>query len=92
MLKCNRFRILQAHMTVITPETLLNMIQQSLPDATVEVSSPDNIHFSATICSPKFMGKSRIEQHRLVYAALGSHMDQAIHALQIKTSTPEDPK
>ena len=77
-------------MTVITPQTLLGMIQQSLPDATVEVSSPDNVHFSATICSAQFIGKSRIEQHRLVYAALGNHMDQAIHALQIKTTTPEE--
>jgi acid stress-induced BolA-like protein IbaG/YrbA len=50
----------------------------------------DGQHFEAVIVSPAFRGKSRVQQHQLVYAALGERMRADIHALSMKTFTPED--
>lgn len=47
-------------------------------------------HFSVTLCSEHFEGRSTIERHRMVYAALGEMMPQDIHALSIKASTPTE--
>jgi len=55
----------------------------------VEVQG-DGHHFEAVIVSPEFRGKSRVQQHQLVYAALGSRMRAEIHALSMQTYTPED--
>jgi stress-induced morphogen len=70
---------------------LERLIRESLPDATVEVSdyTGGGDHFEATVVSPGFEGKSRVEQHQLVYAALGELMAGAVHALALKTYTPE---
>ena len=66
------------------------LIQSRLPDATVEVRdyTGGGDHFEATIVSSTFEGKSRVEQHQLVYAALGDLMKGPIHALALKTYTP----
>ncbi len=64
------------------------LILQGLPDAEVKVAGK-NDHFSATVVSASFKGLSRIEQHKRVYAALGSRMGQEIHALALTTRTPE---
>jgi acid stress-induced BolA-like protein IbaG/YrbA len=50
----------------------------------------DGHHFEAVIVSPAFRGKSRVQQHQLVYAALGNRMGGEIHALSMQTCTPED--
>jgi len=50
----------------------------------------DGHHFEAVIVSPAFRGKSRVQQHQLVYAALGHRMGGEIHALSMQTCTPED--
>ena len=50
----------------------------------------DGHHFEAVIVSPAFRGKSRVQQHQLVYAALGDRMGGEIHALSMQTWTPED--
>jgi acid stress-induced BolA-like protein IbaG/YrbA len=50
----------------------------------------DGHHFEAVIVSPVFRGKSRVQQHQLVYRALGDRMREEIHALSIQTFTPED--
>jgi len=50
----------------------------------------DGHHFEAVIVSPAFRGKSRVQQHQLVYAALGDRMSGEIHALSMQTHTPED--
>ena len=50
----------------------------------------DGQHFQAVIVSPSFSGKNMIQQHRLVYEALGERMHAQIHALSMKTYTPED--
>ena len=50
----------------------------------------DGQHFQAVIVSPSFSGKNMVQQHRLVYDALGTRMHAQIHALSMKTYTPED--
>ncbi|MDQ6997090.1 MAG: BolA family protein [Mariprofundus sp.] len=73
------------------PEEVVDMIHQSIPDAVVEVNvySGDD-HFELRVISSSFLGKTRIQQHKMVYAALGEQMKQAIHALALKTSTPKE--
>ena len=63
-------------------------IEASIPGATADVQSPDNVHFNARVVADAFAGLSRIEQHRLVYAAFEGELGGAIHALQLKTETP----
>ena len=69
-------------------EEILTMIQQGFPDAEVRVSG-DGRHFDAVVVSGAFAGKTLLEQHRLVYSTLGDKMGGDIHALTIKTYTPE---
>lgn len=69
---------------------ITRLIQQHLPEAEVQVSSPDNTHFSAVVKSPRFTGLSRLAQHRLVHAALGEDLGEAIHALSIQTIALND--
>ena len=69
-------------------EEILTMIQQGFPDAEVRVSG-DGRHFDAVVVSGAFAGKTLLEQHRLVYGTLGDKMGGDIHALTIKTYTPE---
>ena len=63
------------------------LIKESMPDAIVEIRdlAGDGNHYSATISSAKFNGKSKIEQHKIVYAALKGKMGNELHALEIKT-------
>ncbi len=71
-------------------EDIEHRIRAGLPDATVRVSdyTGGGDHFEATVVSPAFEGKSRVEQHQLVYATLGDLMTGPIHALALKTFTP----
>ena len=71
-----------------TAEDVKARIEASIPGATAEVQSPDNVHFNARVVAEAFAGMSRIEQHRLVYAAFEGELGGAIHALQLKTETP----
>ena len=61
--------------------------KQALPDASVEIQdlAGDGNHYSATVTSSQFSGKSKIEQHKLVYASLKGKMGNELHALAIKT-------
>ena len=63
------------------------LIKESIPDALVDIHdlAGDGNHYSATITSSVFNGKSRIEQHKIVYAALKGKMGNELHALAIKT-------
>ncbi len=70
-----------------TPESIRQAIEQGLSCARVDVEG-DGHHFEALIVSSAFEGRSRIERHRLVYAALGDRMRQEIHALSMRTLTP----
>jgi acid stress-induced BolA-like protein IbaG/YrbA len=66
------------------------MIENGLPGAQAEVSGADGVHFEATVVASQFAGKLPLARHRLVYATLGDLMGGAIHALALKTLTPEE--
>lgn len=74
----------------MTSEQLKAMILQGLDGAEVYVEGDDGQHFNAVIISPAFVGKSMLEQHKIVYGALGNAMQGAVHALSMRTYTPED--
>ena len=62
-------------------------IKEAMPDASVEIQdlAGDGNHYSATIISSQFAGKSKIEQHKMVYNSLKGRMGNELHALAIKT-------
>jgi stress-induced morphogen len=68
------------------------LIRQSLPDArvTIEDLRGDGDHYAALVVSEAFRGKSRVQQHQMVYDALRGRMGSALHALALQTSIPED--
>jgi acid stress-induced BolA-like protein IbaG/YrbA len=66
------------------------MIQAGLPDATVVVTGDDGVHFEAHVVCSSFTGKSTLQRHRMVYATLGKYMGNEIHALGLKTQSPEE--
>jgi acid stress-induced BolA-like protein IbaG/YrbA len=66
------------------------MIRAGLPDAKVVVTGDDGVHFEAHVVCPSFSGKSTLQRHRLVYATLGKYMGTEIHALGLKTQSPEE--
>jgi stress-induced morphogen len=70
-----------------SPDAVRERILSHLPDAKVEVSDMTGTqdHFQATVVTPAFAGKSRVEQHKMVYAALGELMTGPIHALALTT-------
>jgi stress-induced morphogen len=72
-------------------EELKQRIEQALPGARAEVQdlTGGGDHFRAEVVSDQFAGLSRIEQHQLVYGVFGDEVGGPIHALSIKTSTPE---
>ena len=69
--------------------TLEALIRAGVPDATVEVQDlrGDGEHYSATVSSRAFVGKTRLEQHRMGFHALGPHLGDGMHALQLTTRT-----
>lgn len=73
----------------VTPEDIQGYISQGLSCDHLQVAG-DGEHFEAVIVSPAFAGKSRVQRHQLVYAALGDRMRAEIHALSMKTLTPEE--
>ncbi|HIJ39286.1 MAG TPA: BolA family transcriptional regulator [Rhodospirillaceae bacterium] len=68
------------------------MIKEALPDAevTIEDLRGDGDHYAALVVSPSFRGKSRVQQHQLVYAALRGKMGGELHALALQTAIPEE--
>ena len=72
-----------------TPEDIKKWIEQNLVESKVEISG-DGRHFGAVIVCAGFAGKTRIQQHQMVYAALGDRMKDDIHALSMRTMTPGD--
>ena len=74
---------------MVTPESVQAGIAAGLACEHLEVVG-DGQHFQALIVSPAFAGKSRVQRHQLVYAALGDRMREEIHALSMQTLTPEE--
>ena len=73
----------------MTANELRSTIRNGLPCDHVEVLGDDGQHFEAVIVSPQFTGKNRVQQHHLVYLTLGDRMRAEIHALSMKTFTPQ---
>ena len=73
---------------MVQPADIKQYIIQGLECDHVEVGG-DGHHFEAVIVSPLFRGKSKVQQHQLVYQALGDRMREEIHALSMRTLTPE---
>lgn len=75
---------------MIEPEQVRNMLVEAFPGADLEVVDLTGTkdHYQARIVSAAFEGRSMLEQHQLVYAALGAAMHGPIHALALKTYTP----
>ena len=71
-----------------TADEVKQRIEAAIPGASAEVTSPDDVHFSARVRAAAFAGKSRIEQHRMVYDVFGGELGGAIHALSLKTEVP----
>ncbi len=73
---------------MVNPNDIKLWIEQGLERAQVEIEG-DGQHFSAVIVCPDFSGKSRIQQHQMVYQVLGERMKSQIHALSMRTLTPD---
>jgi acid stress-induced BolA-like protein IbaG/YrbA len=74
---------------MVEPLSIEESIRAGLACTHVEVRG-DGAHFEAVVVSPSFAGASRVARHQLVYAALGDRMKEEIHALSMKTLTPEE--
>jgi stress-induced morphogen len=70
------------------------LIESELPDAEATVTTPrdpdDDKHFAVDVVSPAFAGKSLVDQHQLVHDALGDHLTNDIHAIELTTATPDE--
>lgn len=71
-------------------DTIRLLIEQGLPGARVVVRGDDGVHYEASVICDAFRGKLPLARHRLVYATLGDRMGGEIHALSLKTQTPEE--
>ncbi len=72
--------------------TIERLIKEGMPDArvTIEDLRGDGDHYAAYVVSAAFKGKSRVQQHQMVYRALQGRMGNELHALALQTSAPED--
>jgi stress-induced morphogen len=73
-----------------SPDAVRQRLLATFPDAAIEVTDLTGTqdHFQAVVVTPAFQGKTRIEQHKMVYGALGELMNGAIHALALTTRAP----
>ena len=68
-----------------------HLIREALPDARISIRelAADGDHYAAEVISERFRGKSRVQQHQMVYEALKGNMGGALHALALQTSAPD---
>lgn len=71
---------------------IVELIRAKMPDAEVRIEDlrGDGDHYAAYVTSPAFKGKSRVQQHQMVYSALKGRMGDQLHALALQTSVPDD--
>jgi stress-induced morphogen len=69
-----------------------SLIREALPDARIDIKdlAGDGDHYAATVVSSAFKGKTRVQQHQMVYSALQGRMGGVLHALALTTSAPQD--
>ncbi|HEX7081037.1 MAG TPA: BolA/IbaG family iron-sulfur metabolism protein [Gammaproteobacteria bacterium] len=72
------------------PKDIAALIEQNVPDSQAEVRTDGLGHYEAVVVSPVFEGKRSVARHRIVYAALGERVGREIHALAVRTFTPEE--
>lgn len=74
----------------MTAQEIEGAITEALPGAHVEMTdlAGDNDHWAAKVTAPQFSGKNRVQQHKMVYDALGGRMGGVLHALQLTTAIP----
>jgi acid stress-induced BolA-like protein IbaG/YrbA len=72
------------------PRDIASLIEQKLTGASARVETDGQGHYEATVISSAFAGKRSLQRHQLVYATLGSRVGNEIHALALKTYTPEE--
>ena len=74
----------------MTAQEIESLIKEGIPDADVIITDlrGDGDHYKAEVTSPSFAGKSRVQQHQMVYKALKGNMGEALHALQLETKAP----
>ena len=72
------------------PAEIVRMIKEGVPDAEVRIEDlrGDGDHYAAYVVSPAFQGKTRVQQHQMVYQALQGRMGTELHALALQTSAP----
>ena len=71
-------------------EQIRQLIEAGLPGARADVQGEDGVHFEALVVSEAFRGKLPLARHRMVYATLGERMGGEIHALALRTLTPDE--
>ena len=74
----------------MTPDIIQDLIETGLPGARAQVLGDDGVHFEATVVAEAFRGKLPLARHRMVYATLGDRMGGEIHALALRTLTPDE--
>lgn len=74
---------------MVSPQDIENWIEQGLPNSKVKAAG-DGVHFDAVVVCADFAGKNTMQRHRMVYQALGERMHSDIHALSLKTYTPDE--
>ncbi|HEX5693086.1 MAG TPA: BolA/IbaG family iron-sulfur metabolism protein [Arenimonas sp.] len=74
----------------MNPQIIQQLIETGLPGASARVIGDDGVHFEATVVCEAFAGKMPLARHRMVYATLGERMGGEIHALALRTLTPEE--
>ncbi len=75
---------------MLIAEDIVAWIESGLPGSRVTSSEGDGHHFNMVVVSERFDGKNALARHRLVYEALGTRMQEEIHALSLKTFTPSE--
>jgi stress-induced morphogen len=73
-------------------EDIVRLIQDALPDAQIKIQDTmgDRDHYAIEVVSKAFQGKTKVQQHQMVYQALGGRMGGELHALSVKTHPPQD--
>jgi acid stress-induced BolA-like protein IbaG/YrbA len=74
----------------VNAQTIRDLIEKGLSGARAEVSGEDGVHFEAVVVAEAFRGKLPLARHRMVYATLGDRMGGEIHALALRTLTPDE--
>ncbi|EJW21628.1 BolA-like protein [alpha proteobacterium IMCC14465] len=75
----------------MTASNIVDMIKEAIPDAQIDITDlrGDGDHYSAVVTSQSFKGKTRVQQHRMVYDALQGDMGSGLHALALQTAIPD---